>query len=382
MNKQICTRCIYDETIPMIQFDHEGVCNYCRQYEKMDIQYPTGEAGKQILDRMVEQIKRDGRKKKYDVVVGVSGGCDSSYMLHLAKEYGLRPLAVHFDNTWNTTVANDNIQIMTKKLDIDLFNITVNDVEYNDIFKSFFKASVPDIDTPSDIALAATHYIAAAKYGIKYIWEGHSFRTEGISPMGWVYMDAKYIDTVQKKYGTEKILTLPNLWLKDWLKWMLIDKIKKIRPLYYCDYNKENTKKLLSEKYGWQWYGGHHMENKTAYFTNNYYWPKKFNIDLRYCEFSALIRNGQLTRDKALADIKTGKPFDMVILQEIKKRLNFSDEEFEGIMNTPLKSYRDFKTYKQTFEKLKPFFWLLYKLNLVTKSFYVKFCNKDEAKKN
>ena len=382
MSKQICVRCIYDETIPMINFDSEGVCNYCRQYEEMNRQYPTGEEGELILNRLVNKMKKDGRNKKYDVVVGVSGGCDSSYMLHLAKQYGLRPLAVHFDNTWNSKVAEQNINKLITKLDIDLFTIRVNENEYNDIFNSFFKASVPEIDTPSDIALAATHYIAAAKYGIKYIWEGHSFRTEGISPMGWVYMDAKYISTIQKTYGTEKIKTLPNLWLFQWLKWMIIHKIKKYRPLYYINYNKEETKKLLHEEYGWQWYGGHHMENKTAYFTNNYYWPKKFNINLRYCVFSALIRNNQMSRENALIEIQKEYPFEIEILDEIKNKLKISDKEFEEIMIAPLKSYRDYTTYKQTFEKLKPFFWLLYKMNLVTKSFYVKFCNKDETTKN
>ncbi|MCL2156456.1 MAG: N-acetyl sugar amidotransferase [Methanobrevibacter sp.] len=382
MIKQSCIRCIYDETIPMIHFDSNGICNYCHQYEEMDKQYPKGEAGKQILNSIVEKIKIDGRKNKYDVVIGVSGGCDSSFMLHLAKQYSLRPLAVHFNNTWNSHIANENIQVMTKILNIDLFTIKVDDNEYNDIFKSFFKASVPEIDTPSDIGLAATHYIAAAKYGIKYIWEGHSFRTEGISPMGWFYMDAKYIDSIQKIFGTKKIKTLPNLWLGKWMRWMILDKIKKMRPLYYYDYDKEEIKKMLHEKYGWQWYGGHHMENKTAYFANNYYLPKKFNIDLRYCELSALVRSGQMTRDAALFEIKKEKQFSMDILDEIKNKLHFSNFEFSEIMNAPVKSYRDFNTYKQVFEKLKPVFWLLYKFNLVTKSFYVKYTNKDEKKGN
>ena len=381
MNKQICTRCIYDEHIPGISFDAEGVCNYCRQYDEMNVQYPTGDTGRRILDDMIAKMKRDGRGKKYDVVVGVSGGCDSSYMLHFAKQMGLRPLAVHFDNGWNVKIAEENLQKILKQLDIDIFTIAVDDKEYCDIFKSFFKASVPEIDTPSDIALAATHYMAAAKYGIKYIWEGHSFRTEGISPVGWFYMDAKYIETIQKAFGTEKIKTLPTLWLNKWLKWMIVNNIKKIRPLYYLDYNKEATKKMLNETYGWQWYGGHHMENRTAYFANNYYLPKKFNIDLRYCEFSALVRNGQITREEALANIKKDKPFEPEILDEIKRRLNFSDEEFDTVMNATPKSYRDYKTYKQTFERLKPLFWLLYKMNLVTKSFYVKFTKKDETAK-
>lgn len=380
MEKQVCKRCIYDSSIPNIHFDSDGVCNYCRQYDEMNKQYPTGEEGWQILEAMAQKMKEAGKDKPYDVVIGVSGGCDSSYMLHLAKQLGLRPLAAHFDNTWNSKIAVENIQTMLEQLDIDLYTVVVDNKEYTDIFKSFFKASVPEIDTPSDLALAATHYMAASKYGIRYIWEGHSFRTEGISPVGWFYMDAKYIDSIQKQFGKEKIKSLPSLWLSKWMKWMIIDRVKKIRPLYYLDYNKEEVKKMLAEKYGWQWYGGHHMENRTSYFTNNYYLPRKFGIDLRYCEYSALVRNGQLSREEALLKIREEKPFDMEILEEVKNRLEFSEAEFESIMKAPLKSYRDYTTYKHTFEKMKPFFWLLYKMDLVTKSFFVKFTNKDETK--
>ena len=248
--------------------------------------------------------------------------------------------------------------------------------EFCDVFKSFLKASVPDIDTPSDIGLAATHYMAAAKYGIKYIFEGHSFRTEGISPHGWFYMDAKYIQTIQKKFGSYKIKTFPNLLMSRWLKWTIVNRIKKIRPLYYVDYKKEHTKKFLTENLGWKWYGGHHMENRTAHFTNNYYLPRKFNIDLRYCEFSALVRSGQMTRDEALERIKYPKPFDSSILEEVKKRLSLTNEEFNGIMNLPKKTYCDYKTYKQTFERIKWLFWVMYKLDLVPKSFYMKYTKK------
>ncbi len=379
MGKQICTRCIYDETIPLITFDSAGVCNYCHQYDRMQIEYPTGEKGRDILDKMVEQMKREGRNKVYDIVIGVSGGCDSSYMLHLAKkEFGLRPLAVHFDNTWNSKTAVENIYNMISKLDIPLYTHVVDNQEFNDIFKSFLKASVPEIDTSSDIALATTHYMAAVKHGVKYIWEGHSFRTEGISPMGWFYMDAKYIETIQKRFGTIPIKTLPNLWLGKWLKWITINRIKKIRPLYYMDYDKENAKKFMSETYGWQWYGGHHMENGTAYFTNNYFLPKKFGIDLRYCEFSALIRSGQMSRQEGIEKINQPKEFDMDLLVEVKKRMDFSDEEFEVIMALPKKTYKDYRTYKRTFERMRPFFWLMYRMNLVSKSFYVKFTAKDK----
>ncbi len=371
---QVCNRCIYDERIPNISFDEEGVCNYCRQIEQLDKEYPTGDEGTQYLVALAEKIKKESKRKKYDIVIGVSGGCDSSYLMYYAKEVlGLRPLAVHFDNTWDSKIAVENIYAVTKKLGIDLYTHVVDNKEYNDIFKSFMKASVPEIDTPADIALATTHYLAAKKYGIKYIFEGHSFRTEGISPVGWFYMDAKYIAGIQKKFGSLPIKTLPNLWITRWLKWITFDGIKKIRPLYYLDYNKEEVKKFLSSELGWQWYGGHHMENRTAYFANNYYLPLKFNIDLRFCEFSALIRSGQMTRDEALVKIKEPKPFDKDILDEVKKRLGFIDEEFDATMNAPKKTFLDYKTYKQTFEKLRWLFKILSNMNLVPKSFYLKF---------
>jgi len=373
----ICKTCIYDETIPGISFEN-GVCNYCRQFEQMQQEYPTGELGRKKLDEIVAEVKRSGEGKPYDVVIGVSGGCDSSYMLHLAKkEFGLRPLAVHFDNTWNSTIAVENIQTVLEQLDIDLYTHVVGNREICDLMKSFMKASVPELDTPTDLALAATHYMAAAKYGIKYIWEGHSFRTEGISPIGWFYMDAKYVQTIQREFGELPIDSLPMMWLRKWFKWMLVDGIKKIRPLYYLDYDKNEVKKFLSEEYGWQWYGGHHMENRSAYFVNNYYLPKKFDIDLRYCEFSALVRAGQMSRDEALEMIHQPKPFDEDILEECKKRLKITDEEFDALMEAPAKSFRDYKTYKETFIKMRPLFYLLYKADFVPKSFYDKFTTSN-----
>ncbi len=373
---RICKRCIYDEHIPDIHFDDEGICNYCRQHDQLDSEYPTGDKGEKILQDLAAKIKHEGRNKKYDVVVGISGGCDSSFLLYKAKKLGLRPLAAHFDNTWNSTIAVENIHNILNNLKVDLFTYVINNQEFCDIFRSFLRASVPNIDTPSDIALTTTHYLAAEKYGIKYIFQGHSFRTEGISPHGWFYMDALYIHTVQKMFGTRKLENFTNLLLGKWLKWMIVDKVKTIRPMYYIDYKKEETKKILSNELGWKWYGGHHMENRTAYFTNYYYLPVKFNIDLRYSEFSALIRSGQMTREEALVKIQQFKPFDEEIIEEIKKRLGFSDEEFQQTMQASKKTYRDYKTYKETFERMRPIFWGLYKLNLVPKSFYVRYTKR------
>ena len=376
-NKKIqqCKICIYDIRIPNISFDDNGICNYCNQYYQMQLEYPLDNKGERILNKEVQQIKKDGQGKPYDVVIGVSGGADSSFMLHLAKnKYGLRVLAAHFDNTYNSRIAVENIDAVLEKLDIDLYTHVVDNIQFQKIYKSFFKASVPEIDTPTDIALATVLYHAAAKYGIKHIWEGHSFRSEGISPPGWFYMDAMYIDNIHKKYGDGNLGNLPVLWIDDWIEWITVKKIKKFRPLYYIDYNKEENKKMLSNTYGWQWYGGHHMENRTAYFVNNYYLPEKFGIDLRYSEFSALIRAGKITKDQALKKIKEKKPFDKDILEEIKKRTNTSDKEWKEIMNAPPSHYTEHKTYKKTFEEKRKFFFRLYKKGYVTKSFYYKFC--------
>jgi N-acetyl sugar amidotransferase len=379
---QTCKRCIYHSEIPKITFNADGVCNYCEQYDSMNAQYPTGEEGDKIIRAYVAKMKEDGKGKPYDVVIGVSGGCDSSYMLHLAKNvYGLRVLAAHFDNTYNSKIAVENIKIVLDKLGIDLFTHVVDNKEFENIQKSLLKASVPEFEAATDLALATTHYMACAKYGIKHIWEGHSFRTEGVSPPGWFYMDAKYIHSIHKQFGNGKIKSTPLLWLSKWIKWMVINKIKKFRPLYYLDYNKEEVKKFLASEYGWQWYGGHHMENRTAYFINNYYLPIKFGIDLRWCEYSALVRSGQMKREVALEKIKEPKPFDNDLLVEIKTRLNYTDAEWESIMNTKPKHYTDYPTYKKTFERLRPFFFILLKGGYVTRSFYDKFCVLKEPSK-
>jgi len=374
-----CSRCIYDETIPNISFDSNGECNYCKEYDRMNIEYPTGDKGWSILEKLASKIKEDQKDSKYDVVVGVSGGCDSSYTYYIAKKLGLRVLAVHFDNTWNTAVAVENIINLLRDKGDCLHAYVVSKLEYNDIFKAFIRANIPDIDAPTDLALATVLYQAAEEYNIKYIFEGHSFRTEGIAPIGWVYMDAKYIYDVHSKFGTVPMKSYPNLWLKRWFKWMFVDKIKKIRPLYYIDYDKEKVKKLLADEYGWQWYGGHHMENVTAYFTNNFWFPR-FGIDLRISEYAAMVRSGLISREEALEIVNTPHELDEEIIAEVKKRLNFSDEEFDYIINKAKKRSRsDFRTYKPLFEILRPIFYVLYKTNFVTKSFYIKYCIPEKA---
>lgn len=372
-----CARCLYDETTPNISFDSQGICNYCKIHEQLDREYPINEEGHRILCQKADIIKKEGKGKKYDVIVGVSGGCDSSYLVYLAKELGLRPLAVHFDNTWDSTTAVENIQNVLKKLDVELFTYVVDNEEYDDIYRSFFKSGTPDLEIPTDIGLAATLYMAAEKYGIKYIFEGHAFRTEGLAPLGWIYIDGKYINDVQKKYGTIKPKTFPNLLLAAQLKWMLFRRIKKIRPLWYVNYKKEETKKFLTNEFGWKWYGGHHLENRITYFYHTYFLPRRFSIDMRLLGYSALVRSGQMLREEGLELIQHPPNPDPGLIEMVKKRLGFSDEEFEYYMTIPKKTYRDFKTYKQLFEKMRPFFWILAKMDLIPMSFYIKYTSKN-----
>jgi len=370
-----CKNCIYDETIPSVYFDEKGVCNYCRIIEDLISKYGTGkEDGERNLLQILDQIKRDGKSKKYDCVIGVSGGTDSSYLVTKAVEWGLRPLAVHYDNTWNTAIATENIRKVLGKLNVDLYTHVIDNKESDDIIRSFLKASVADLDCATDIALAETLYRAASKFKVKYILEGHSFVTEGISPMSALYMDGKYIKSVHKKFGKLKMKTYPNMDFTSFMKWVLIKRIKKIRPLWYINYSKEESRTFLEQEFDWKYYGGHHLENRITAFHHSYYNPIKFGIDNRNNALSASVRRGAITKEKAL-EIYNTKPFmEADLLAYFLKRMELSRDEFEEIMSLPPKTFQDYPNYKKRFENLRLLFFVLAKANLVPMSFYLKYC--------
>lgn len=370
---QICTRCLYDASIPGIEFDASGVCSFCHQHDVMEAEYPTGNAGERRLAETVAKIKEDGRKLPYDVIVGVSGGCDSSYMLHLAKERGLRPLAVHFDNTWNSRVAVENIESVLRALDVDLYTYVVDNEEYDDIYRSFLAAGVRDVESPTDIGLAVTLNKACEEHGVKYMFEGHSFRTEGSCPLGWLYMDGRYIKSVHAQFGKLPMRTYPNMPLASMLKWTAFSGLRKIRPLYHVDYVKADAMALLTRDLGWKWYGGHHLENRFTAFYWSYYMPRRFGIDGRLLGYAALVRSGQMTRDEGLALLEEPMSFDPDLVETVRRRLGYSEDEFETMMTAPTRTYNDFPTYKRTFERLRWLFWVLYKAERVPQSFYLKY---------
>jgi imidazoleglycerol phosphate synthase cyclase subunit len=371
-----CTRCLYGtHNVPLINFDADGVCNYCRTLDTLAAEYPRGDAGWAILEKHAARIKHEQRGRKYDVAVGVSGGCDSSYMLVLAKQLGLRPLAVHFDNTWNSRIAVENIQRMLRALDVDLHTYVVDNEEYDDIYRAFLKSGTPDVEAPTDLGLAVVLNQACEQHGIRTIFEGHSYRTEGISPIGWLYMDGRYISSVHRRFGSRPMKTYPNMPLGKFLHWTVVQRLEKIRPLYYLDFQKEATKQMLHERYGWQWYGGHHLENRFTAFFHTYFWPRRWGIDGRLLGHCALVWAGQMTRAEAAAELAAPPVYDPGLVEFVKQRLRLTDAEFERVMTLPKKTYLDYPNYKRTFELLRPLFWLLYKANRVPKSFFLKYCH-------
>lgn len=374
-----CTRCIYNEKTPAITFDEHGVCSYCKMVDDLKTQFHTGTPeGEAELTRIFETIKKSGKGKKYDCVVGVSGGVDSSFMLHKAIEWGLRPLAVHYDNTWNSGIATENIKKMLKALNVDLYTYVVDNKEVDDIFRAFFKSGVPELDASTDLALAEVLYRAADKYGIKYILEGHSFTTEGVAPLGNVYFDGKYISSIHKMYGKVKMKTYPLMDFFNFMKWVAVKRIRKIRPYWYINYTKEEARALLEKEYDWQYYGGHHLENRLVAFNHSYYLPKKFNVDLRNLSIAAAVRAGKISREEGLRLYALPPHLEDGLVEYFKTRLGFSDAEFDAIMTGPQKTYKEFPTYKPLFERLRPFFYVLAKANLVPMSFYIKYTSKAE----
>jgi N-acetyl sugar amidotransferase len=372
---KICTRCIYDERVASISFDENGVCNYCHQVDMLVKEYGTGQQkGMDTLNGIVTEIKKAGKHKKYDCVVGVSGGTDSSYMVYWALKNGLRPLAVHYDNTWNTAIATENIRKVLQHWNVDLYTHVIDNKESDDIFKSFFEAGVAEIEAATDLALAETMYRAAAEYKVKYVLEGHSFVTEGISPLGKNYFDGKYIQAIHKKYGKKKMNSYPLMSFYQFMKWTVFYKIRKIRPYWYMQYSKEDAMAFLKKECGWAYYGGHHLENRMTAFFHGIYAPQKFNSDYRNNTLSALVRNGKMSREDAWIEYNTPPKIEPELLGYFKKRLGLSDTQYDDKMREKPNFWWQFPTYKKRFELLRPAFFILAKANLVPMSFYLKYC--------
>jgi N-acetyl sugar amidotransferase len=374
-NYRVCSRCIYDERVASISFDEAGVCNYCHQIDSLIDEYGTGRPeGKARLEQTVEDIKRTGHGKRYDCVIGVSGGTDSSYMVYLAKEWGLRPLAVHYDNTWNSAIATQNIHKVLKALDVDLFTWVVNNKEADDIFRAFFLAGVPELEASTDLAYAEVLQYAAHKAGVKYILEGHTFVNEGITPLGKNYFDGRYIKEIHRRYGRMGMKTYPLMTFNHMLYWSAIARIKKVRPFWYLEYSKEEARDFLTREYGWEYYGGHHLENRMTAFLHGVYLPEKFGADMRNNTLAALARQGKISREEAWLEYTGPRHIEEELVAYVKKRLDLGGGLYEKLMAAPPRMWTEYPTYKKRFEDLRWLFKILADQELVPRSFYMKYC--------
>lgn len=375
---KICTRCLMDDTVKGISFDEKGECTFCKIHDELENKYPLNETTPHRLQLLVDKIKNDGKGKRYDCIVGVSGGRDSTYTLHNAVKLGLRPLAVHFDNGWNSEIAVQNIKSATEILGVDLHTHVADWEEFKDLQRSFLFASVPDAEVPTDWVIFSVLFAEAAQYNVKYIVHGHSFRTEGTTPLTWTYMDGKYVQDVQRKFGKLKLKSFPNMSMSKYMYYSLFKKINQIRILYYYHYNEKEVLQILEEKLGWKNYGDKHHESKYTAFFQAYILTRKFNIDKRKLHYSAKVRNGQLTREQALEVIKTD-PYTggMESLDYCLKKLDLTYEDFDRIMNESPKSFMDYKSYYnlvKTFKK--PISWGN-KIGIVPDTVYKKYFSFD-----
>jgi len=345
----ICKNGIWDSSVPGVVFDKNGESNYSKIFEAMIELYPRGEKGIKDWEKVILNAKKAGKKKKYDCIIGVSGGTDSTYLLHLlVKKYGLRPLAITVDNGWSSNISVSNIKSITNKLNVDLETYVIDYEEMKDILKSFMKAGLPWIDAPTDHAIKAIFHRIAKKEGIKYVFHGSDFRTEGTQPIEWSHSDTKMIKYIQKKFGTKKIHTYPTITPIQEIFSGLVRKIKLYRPFYFLPYNKKEAQVFLKEEYNWQYYGGHHHENSFTKFAIADWLPNKFNIDKRIITLSALTMSGEITRDQALNEIKK-PPYDVEKMKEdrifVMKKLGLSKTEFDSIWNSPNKIFKDYPSY-------------------------------------
>jgi N-acetyl sugar amidotransferase len=338
-----------DTTDPDIQFDEAGVCNHCHAYDRTVANRTlSGANAAEFVQRLVERIRRDGQGREYDCIIGVSGGVDSTYVAYKVKELGLRPLAVHLDNGWNSELAVQNIQHVLEKHQIDLYTHVIDWDEFRDLQLAFLKASTPDAEIPTDHAIAALLSQMARRYRVRYVLSGVNAKTESHLPKAWStgHLDWKYVRSIHRQFGTRRLTSYPrqNLVQMAWNH----SRIQWVDILNYVDYSKAEALEVLTKKLGWKYYGGKHYESIYTRFYQGYILPRKFGFDKRKSHLSSLICSGEISRGDALRELKTS-PYPEQLQQEdreyVIKKFSLSEAEFDAIMAAPPKRFGDYPSY-------------------------------------
>jgi N-acetyl sugar amidotransferase len=348
-----------DTTDPDITFDALGVCSHCHRFDTIAAKrlVPLSERPARLA-ALVEKIKRDGQGRDYDCIIGVSGGVDSTYTALLTRDLGLRPLAVHFDNGWNSELAVANIEKTLKALSIDLFTFVVDWPEFRDLQLSFLRASTPDGEVPTDHAIVALLYQQAAKHNVRYVLLGVNVNSEAIMPLKWGYgySDFRYISAVHRKFGKIPLKTFPRYTLLQLFNYIFVRKIELVPILDYVDYRKEGAMQRIQTALGWLYYGGKHYESIYTRFFQSFVLVRKFNIDKRRAHYSNLVMSGQIDRAKAVSLMdepvytESGLKDDQVYAI---KKLGLTNDEFSAIMALPTKTFYDYENNYARIEKAK-----------------------------
>jgi N-acetyl sugar amidotransferase len=359
MSYQICTSCVMDTSDPKITFDENGVCDHCRGF-RTDVlpKWHPNDHGKALFRQKVEEIKKAARGAQYDSIMGLSGGLDSSYLLHVAvSEFGLKPLVFHVDGGWNTDIAVNNIQMLVEKLGLDLYTQVIDWPEMQDFQLAYFKSGTPHLDIPQDHAFFGTMFHFAKKYKIRFILNGGNFSTEGVrNPKDWLYYgtDMAMIKDIRRQFGTRPMTTYPwsgILYHKVYLRYW--KRIEVVRPLNCVPYTKEIAIETLSRQYGWKSYPQKHFESRFTKFYEGYWLPTRFGYDTRRVQFSSLILTGQMTREAALDQLKKLSYDPSTIDEEftfIATKLGISVAELRSYHQMPKKWFRDYKNQEWLFD--------------------------------
>lgn len=349
---------------PDITFDDQGVCNYFHEYREAEaLRVFKGEEGRLRLERTAEEIRRAGKGKPYDCIMGLSGGVDSTYVAYLASRLGLRPLAIHFDNGWNSELSVMNIENIVQRLGFDLHTNVINWEEFRDLQLSYLKASVVDIEAVTDHAIIASMYRLAGEKDIKYILSGTNVQTENTLPKSWVFSKSDHLNirSIHRAYGKVPLKTFPFMDQKVKRYYHKMKGVTSVSIIDYTDYNKKAVKELIQSELGWRDYGGKHYESIWTRFYQGYILPHKFKIDKRKAHLSDLVFGGQITKAEALGEL--AKPiYDpeqfQVDYEFVLKKLGLTEAEFEDMMRTPPRSHYEFdyeKPIDERYPLLKPF---------------------------
>lgn len=358
-----CTYCVMDTSDPEITFNEKGECHHCVGYRQKarSLMY-QGASSEKELEALAKRIKKSGRGKQYDCIVGVSGGVDSSYTCYLAKKLGLRPLAVHMDNGWNSDSAVRNIKVICDRLKVDYMSYVLDWEEFRDIQLAFLRASIVEIEMPTDVAIPCALHRVAAEHGIKYILSGGNLASEAIMPRTWFYYpkDSKLLKSIHRKFGRRRVKDYPTFDYWQEMYYKFVKGIRIVYPLNMTRYSKPDAMDTLQKELGWVRYGDVHHESMFTRLVLSYIQPRKFGVDYRKCTLSAEICNRIITRDQALQLLAKQPWQPETIAQDmayVAKKFSLAPAELEAILSAPPKSYRDYPNN----ERLLDFLYALYR---------------------